>query len=189
MELLTLLLNNIEGTVDSLSDTLASGIGNAFGDFFNSIIDGTKSAEDAFKDMVKAILKQLVQLFIIRPIMNSIQSALGGGGGCLVLVASSGVLVASGQVEALFLPVKLTWSVRRVGNCLYPVRVVRSLMPIKLQRWVLKVLPLVINMTYNFQGGVTEADLARALPRMVEETKRSVIDTVQRGGSVARVFR
>jgi hypothetical protein len=64
-----------------LSDTLASGIGNAFGDFFNSIIDGTKSAEDAFKDMVKAILKQLVQLFIIRPIMNSIQSALGGGGG------------------------------------------------------------------------------------------------------------
>jgi phage-related minor tail protein len=47
----------------------------------------------------------------------------------------------------------------------------------------------VFNMTYNFQGGVTEADLARAMPQMVEQTKRAVVDTVQRGGSIARVFR
>jgi hypothetical protein len=179
-----------ESTVDSLSETLASGIGNAFGDFFNSIIDGTKSAEDAFKDMVKAILKQLVQLFIIRPIMNSIQSALGGGGWNVWCWRSlRGLWWLQGRWRFCLSGYKPTWLVRRVESCLCPVRVVRSLMPIKLQRWVLQSSAPVINMTYNFQGGVTEADLARALPRMVEETKRSVIDTVQRGGSVARVFK
>jgi phage-related minor tail protein len=47
----------------------------------------------------------------------------------------------------------------------------------------------IVNLTYNFQGGVTEADLSRALPVLVERTKREVVDAVQRGGSVARVFR
>ena len=46
--------------------------------------------------------------------------------------------------------------------------------------------PVVVN--YSFQGGVTEADLGRALPVLVERTKREVVEAVQRGGSVARVF-
>jgi hypothetical protein len=178
-------------TVDNLSQTLAQGIGSAFGDFFNSIIDGTKSAKDAFRDMVKAILKQLVQLFIIRPIMNSIQSALGGGGGLFgqggslfglagIPGRASGGSVMSGQPymvgekgRELFIPgqsgkiVNADQTARMAGGG---------------DR-------VAVNLTYNFQGGVTEADLARALPKLVEETKRSVVDTVQRGGSVARVFR
>jgi hypothetical protein len=178
-------------TVDNLSQTLAQGIGSAFGDFFNSIIDGTESAKDAFRDMVKSILKQLVQLFIIRPIMNSIQSALGGGGGLFgqggslfglagIPGRASGGSVMSGQPymvgekgRELFIPgqsgkiVNADQTARMTGGG---------------DR-------VAVNLTYNFQGGVTEADLARALPKLVEETKRSVVDTVQRGGSVARVFR
>jgi len=46
-----------------------------------------------------------------------------------------------------------------------------------------------IQVVYNFQGGVTEADLGRALPILVQRTKREVVDAVQRGGNVARVFR
>ena len=39
-----------------------------------------------------------------------------------------------------------------------------------------------VQVVYNFQGGVTEADLGRALPMLVQRTKREVVDAVQRGG-------
>jgi hypothetical protein len=176
-------------TVDSLSETLASGIGNAFGDFFNSIIDGTKSAEDAFKDMVKAILKQLVQLFIIRPIMNSIQSALGGGGGVFgaggLFGGFGGFMASGGSVSP-----GTAYMVGEKGRELFvPNQSGKIINADQTAKMGSQSSAPIINMTYNFQGGITEQDLARALPRMVEETKRSVIDTVQRGGSVARVFK
>ena len=46
--------------------------------------------------------------------------------------------------------------------------------------------PIVVN--YTFQGGVTEADLGRALPILVQRTKREIVDAVQRGGSMSRAF-
>lgn len=45
-----------------------------------------------------------------------------------------------------------------------------------------------LNLTYNFQTGVTRQEIAGILPQMVEATKRAVADAVSRGGSYRQSF-
>jgi hypothetical protein len=60
-------------------------LGDEMGTAFTSMIDGTKSVEDAFKSMAKNIIDQLIQIFIVEQMVNSISGGLrglfGGGGG------------------------------------------------------------------------------------------------------------
>lgn len=66
--------------MQSAYDMLGSEMGTAF----TSMIDGTKSVEDAFKSMAKNIIDQLIQIFIVEQMVNSISGGLGGGGGGLL---------------------------------------------------------------------------------------------------------
>jgi hypothetical protein len=165
---------------------LAETIGNSFGDAFLSIIEGTESAKDAFRLMAQDILKDLYRILVVEQMVESLKQSFGGSGGTAGnfvgdLVSSlasnegggytgsgprSGGLDGKGGFLAMLHPKETVIDHHKGQSGGQPVQVV-----------------------YNFQGGVTEADLGRALPVLVERTKREVVDAVQRGGNVARVFR
>jgi phage tail tape-measure protein len=48
---------------------------------------------------------------------------------------------------------------------------------------------MTINQSFTFTGGVTERDLGRMVPVIVEESKRAVAEAVSKGGAFAQVFR
>jgi hypothetical protein len=56
-------------------------LGNEIGSFTTAMISDTKSVEEAFKSMAKNIIDQLIQIFIVEQMVNSISGGLGGGGG------------------------------------------------------------------------------------------------------------
>jgi len=165
---------------------LAETIVNSFGDAFLSIIEGTESAKDAFRLMAQDILKDLYRILVVEQMVESLKQSFGGSGGTAGnfvgdLVSSlasnegggytgsgprSGGLDGKGGFLAMLHPKETVIDHHKGQSGGQPVQVV-----------------------YNFQGGVTEADLGRALPVLVERTKREVVDAVQRGGNVARVFR
>ena len=67
----------------NMQQSVLSAVENGLTGFFDSIIDGTKNGKEAFKDMTKNILndiaKMIIQIKIIKPLMDSIGGALGGG--------------------------------------------------------------------------------------------------------------
>jgi hypothetical protein len=165
---------------------LAETIGTSFGDAFLSIIEGTESAKDAFRLMAQDIIRQLYQMLVVEQMVESIGQSLKGsgstagnfigdllsglanneGGGYTGSGPRAGGLDGKGGFLAMLHPKETVIDHHRGQSGGQPVQVV-----------------------YNFQGGVTEADLGRALPMLVQRTKREVVDAVQRGGNVARVFR
>ena len=165
---------------------LAETIGNSFGDAFLSIIEGTESAKDAFRLMAQDILKELYRILVVEQMVESIKQSFGGsggtagnfigdllsgltsneGGGYTGSGPRSGGLDGKGGFLAMLHPRETVIDHHKGQSGGQPIQVV-----------------------YNFQGGVTEADLGRALPILVQRTKREVVDAVQRGGNVARVFR
>lgn len=171
-----------------MQEDFADTVADSFGDAFMSIIDGTKSAEEAFRDMVANILQELVRLTIINPIMESVRGAvMGGSGGFFGSIGLFGGKATGGYMN----PGGAYLVGERGPELVVPGRgstVTNAQQTADLMNGGGSKSP-VFNMTYNFQGGITEQDLGRALPRIVEETKRSVMDSVQRGGATARVFR
>lgn len=186
-------------TLGDFASSMAQTMSNAF----MSIIDGTKSVGDAIKDMIKQIISEFIKLAVINPLINSIFGGVSGfsplpafggfakgsafGGGRVIPFADGGVvggptmfpmkgsrtgLMGESGPEAI-LPLsrgpggKLGVNAEGVGGGR----------------------PIVFNMSYSFQGGITEADLARATPKIVEQTKRSVVESVQRGGTFAKSLR
>ena len=165
---------------------LAETIVNSFGDAFLSIIEGTESAKNAFRLMAQDILRGLYRILVVEQMVESIKQSFGGsggtagnfigdllsgltsneGGGYTGSGPRSGGLDGKGGFLAMLHPKETVIDHHKGQSGGQPIQVV-----------------------YNFQGGVTEADLGRALPILVQRTKREVVDAVQRGGNVARVFR
>jgi len=165
---------------------LAETIVNSFGDAFLSIIEGTESAKNAFRLMAQDILRGLYRILVVEQMVESIKQSFGGsggtagnfigdllsgltsneGGGYTGSGPRSGGLDGKGGFLAMLHPRETVIDHHKGQSGGQPIQVV-----------------------YNFQGGVTEADLGRALPILVQRTKREVVDAVQRGGNVARVFR
>lgn len=169
-------------TLQSTMQTVQSSMENAF----MSMLDGTATASDAFRAMAADIIRELYRVLVVQRLVGSFAP---GGGGILGSVfsafggatgAASGRPVRAGQPytvgehgRELFVP-------SSAGRVLSVPQAKAAVGGQQAQQ-------IVVN--YSFQGGITEADLGRALPVLVERTKREVVDAVQRGGSVARVFR
>ncbi len=168
-------------SIPDMVEGLATSIGDSMGDALMSMVDGTKSVSESFRDMAREIIAELYRVLVVQRLVGGIQEFLGGtkgsGGGLvgsLFGARAAGGPVSSGQPYLVG---------ERGPEVMIPNRSGQ-------------VLPngaggagQTINMTYQFQGGVTQADLASALPRLVESTKRAIIDATQRGGAVAAVMR
>lgn len=73
------------------------------------ILDGTKSVGQGFADMSKMVLRALeemiIKIMIVQPLMNSLQSAVGGDGGILGLLGlGSGAVNANGSIAGAIGP-------------------------------------------------------------------------------------
>lgn len=177
-------LSDIQKNVQSLADTIKSSMSEAF----TSMVDGTKTAAEAFRDMARSIIKQLFDILVVQQLVGSFDAKTGAGTG--IVGAIMGGFKGSGLVGGSFEGGGFTWKGPRSGGLdgkggrlamLHPNETVTDHVKGGGSGGV--------SINYTFQGGVTEADLGRAIPMLVERTKREVVDAVQRGGSVARVFK
>ena len=156
---------------------------------FMSMVDGTSSASDAFKAMAAEIIKDLYRVLVVKQITGFVTDAVGGFFG----VDLSGSNVAStptGQASGGAVKSGQPYTVGEHGRELFVPQSAGRILSVSQTKAAMGGGgggP--VQVVYQFQGGVTEADLGRALPLLVERTKREVVDAVQRGGSVARVFR
>lgn len=174
-------LEEMKDRMKSVADTIQSSLTSGF----MSIIDGTKKAKDAFRDMARSIIAKLYEVLVVQRIVGQFDAATGKGTGLTGLLmggiqALAGAKATGGPVTAgkaymvgekgpeIMVP-------GRNGNIIPNHKVGGGGQPVQI--------------VYQFQGGVTEADLGRAIPLLVERTKREVVDAVQRGGSIARTFR
>jgi lambda family phage tail tape measure protein len=178
-------------------------------DAIMGVVDGSQSASDAFRNMGQQILNEAMRLLVVRPLMESL---FGGGGGTGGLIGNliGGAFVAPNATGNAFMGgnvVPFADGGVVSAPTLFPMRGSQTglmgeagpeaIMPLKRTKSGKLGVAMegggaqapVFNMSYSFQGGVTQADLARAVPVIVEQTKQSVIDSVQRGGSIAKVFR
>jgi len=164
-----------------VSDTIAD----SFGDSVMSVIDGTKSTADAFRDMARDIISELYRVLAVQELVAGAKSMLGGvGGGNLFGLLGgpklAGELAGGGPVTA-----GRPYLVGERGPEIFAPAGSGRIIPNGSGGGSAPV----INMSYVFNGGVTAADLANALPALVEKTKQSMIETVQRGGAIARTMR
>ena len=174
-------LEEMKDRMKSVADTIQSSLTSGF----MSIIDGTKKAKDAFRDMARSIIAKLYEVLVVQRIVGQFDAATGKGTGLTGLLMGgiqglAGAKATGGPVTAgkaymvgekgpeIMVP-------GRNGNIIPNHKVGGGGQPVQI--------------VYQFQGGVTEADLGRAIPLLVERTKREVVDAVQRGGSIARTFR
>lgn len=161
----------------SISETMESSMEDAF----MSMVDGTMSAKDAFRAMARDIIAQLYRVLVVQRLVGSFDAQAGTGSGIVgaIMGAFGGARANGGPVSS-----GKSYLVGERGPELFVPRTSGNVVPNGASVGGQQV---VVN--YSFQGGITEADLGRALPVFVERTKREVVDAVQRGGSVARVFR
>lgn len=166
-------------------EDFAQTVSESFGDALMSIIDGTKSTEDAFKAMAATIIRELYDILVVQQLVGSIRDSIGGSNLIGSFFSSMAGRASGGTMNA-----NQPYLVGERGpEIVMPGRQSTVTNANLTRNAASQDSAPVVNMTYNFQGGITEADLARAMPMMVEKTKAAVVDTVQRGGSMARVFR
>jgi len=177
-------MERIQAEQQAIADTLQSSMESAF----MSIVDGTKSAEDAFKDMARQIIMELYRVLVVQRLVGSFEQ---GGGGILGSVFSAFGGGSPGAASGRSVQANRPYTVGEHGRELFVPSSAGRVLSVSQAKAAVggggTGQQVVVN--YSFQGGVTEADLGRALPVLVERTKREVVDAVQRGGSVARVFR
>jgi ABC-type transporter Mla subunit MlaD len=174
-------LENLRDVQEGFADTVSE----SFGDALMSIIDGTKSTEDAFKSMAAAIIRELYDILVVQQLVGSIRDSVSESGFLSNLLSSMAGRASGGTMN----PNQPYLVGERGPEIVMPGRQSTVTNANQTRQAMSQESAPVINMTYNFQGGITEADLARATPMLVERTKAAVVDTVQRGGSMARVFR
>ena len=174
-------LENLRDVQEGFADTVSE----SFGDALMSIIDGTKSTEDAFRSMAAAIIRELYDILVVQQLVGSIRDSVSGSGLLSSFFGSMAGRASGGTMN----PNQPYLVGERGPEIVMPGRQSTVTNANQTRQAMSQESAPVINMTYNFQGGITEADLARATPMLVERTKAAVVDTVQRGGSMARVFR
>jgi len=171
----------IQAEQQAIADTLESSMESAF----MSIVDGTKTAEEAFKDMARQIIMELYRVLVVQRLVGSFNSTTGEGAGIVGAIGSALTGKASGGAVQAGRP----YTVGEHGRELFVPSSAGRILSVPQAKAAMGGGGGPVTVNYSFQGGVTEADLGRALPLLVERTKREVVDAVQRGGSVARVFR
>lgn len=149
----------------------------SFADAFMSMVDGTASAADAFKGMARTVIAELYKVLVVQRLVGSFNPDTGIGTGIVGALAGFGGFRADGGPVTAGTP----YMVGERGPELFVPKQSGAIVPNGQAQ--------AVNISYHFQGGVTPADLERAVPVLVEKTKATVIDAVQRGGAIARVMR
>ena len=175
-------------------------LGNEMGTAFTSMIDGTKSVEDAFKSMAKNIIDQLIQIFIIEQMVNSITGGLGGGGGSLkgLTGGGGGSKVKFGGTAAAGGPIDGGKSYL-VGESGPELIIPRDNSEVINNKHLKQMQGgngsggdnVVIHQNFNFQANgddTVKRLIQQAAPQIAQMTKSSMLNDRRRGGQTKSVF-
>ena len=159
---------------------IARAMESSFERGFMAMVDGTMSVQDAFRAMAADIIRELYRVLVVQRLVGGFDVSKQTGTGIVgaIMGAFGGARAMGGPISA-----GRAYMVGERG----PEMIVPSRNATVVPNNQLGgAQQIVVN--YTFQGGVTEADLARALPVLVQRTKREIVDAVQRGGSMSRAF-
>jgi hypothetical protein len=177
-------------------------LGNEMGTAFTSMIDGTKSVEDAFKSMAKNIIDQLIQIFIVEQMVNSIT----GGGGILggLFGGGSSTNVVSGPMTSSIRPQMRAGGGPVTSGMPYIVGenepelfVPNTSGNIYNQKQMANMSGngsgdnVVIHQSFNFQANgddTVKRLIQQAAPQIAQMTKSSMLNDRRRGGQTKSVF-
>jgi lambda family phage tail tape measure protein len=186
-------------------------LGNEIGAFTTAMISDTKSVEEAFKSMAKNIIDQLIQIFIVEQLVNSISGGMGsffgGGGGsskkALSLSANGNVFSGGSQVQAYANggvvngPTMFPMNGNKTG--LMGEAGPEAIMPLKrgangklgVQAEGSGGDNVVIHQNFNFQANGDDSVkklIQQAAPQIAQMTKSSMLNDRRRGGQTKAVF-
>jgi hypothetical protein len=154
----------------NLANTIKSSMENAF----MGIVSGTMKAKDAFRQMAASIISELFKVLVVQKLVGSFNSTTGAGSGLMGFIgkalsfdgggytgygARSGGVDGKGGFPAILHPNETVVDHTKGGSG--GVTVVQN---------------------NTFGSGVTRAEVQSLLPKMVEASKRAVLDAKQRGG-------
>jgi hypothetical protein len=171
-------------------------LGNEMGTAFTSMIDGTKSVEDAFKSMAKNIIDQLIQIFIVEQMVNSITGGLGGGGG--IFGGGGGSKVKFGGTKASGGPIDGGKSYL-VGESGPELIIPRDNSEVINNKHLKQMQGgngsggdnVVIHQSFNFSANGDDTVrrlIQQAAPQIAQMTKSSMLNDRRRGGQTKSVF-
>jgi phage-related minor tail protein len=183
-------LERLRDAQESLADTIAD----SFEGMMMSIVDGTKTTSEAFRDMARAILAELYRVLVVQQIVGQIRSAVGGSGlignfmGSMMGISAraSGGPMMAGQPYLVG---------ERGPEIVVPSRsgtVMNSNLSSKVGGSQQVDVRVFVDDNGNFDAKVeriSAGTVQKAAPKIIEGAKTAMVNTVQRGGSVARVFR
>ena len=211
-------LKDLFASLDRQVNDLANSMAQSIGDGFTDMVSGTKTVAEAFRSMAYEIIKKLYEVIVVQQIVGSfgvkgtpdsgiagfLGSLITGSGGPNFTNVSGGpklnangnafsggnvIPFASGGVVSS----PTVFPMANGGVGLMGEAGPEAIMP--LSRGANGKLGVKSSgggdtfNTYNtFTGGVTQADLGAILPRVVEASKRAVLDARRRGGSYAAGF-
>lgn len=155
----------------NIANTIKSSMENAF----MGIVSGTMKAKDAFRAMASSIISELFKVLVVQKLVGSFNASTGVGSGLMGLIggglksfdgggytgygARAGGMDGKGGFAAMLHPGETVVDHTKGGSG--GVTVVQN---------------------NTFGSGVTRAEVQSLLPKMVEASKRAVLDAKQRGG-------
>ena len=174
------LREGIQSEAPSLRDVMSRLGGimeNSLTSAFDGLIDGTFNFRQAFAEMVNSLIKEAFRLLVIEQIMAQIKNAFGGGsffgastaglfssfegGGYTGGGARSGGVDGRGGFPAILHPNETVIDHTK-GGAVGGVTVVQN---------------------NHFASGVTRSEVSALLPKMIQATKASILDSQQRSVS------
>jgi phage-related minor tail protein len=159
-----------------------------------SIVDGTKTTSEAFRDMARAILAELYRVLVVQQIVGQIRSAVGGSG--LIGNFMGSMLGLPGRASGGPMMAGQPYLVGERGpEIVVPSRsgtVMNNNLSSKFGGSQQVDVRVFVDDNGNFDAKVeriSAGTVQKAAPKIIEGAKTAMVNTVQRGGSVARVFR
>lgn len=172
------MFDGLESSVASFSQSMESSLSSGF----MAMIDGTKTTQDAFRDMARDIIQELYRVLVVQQLVGSFKQ----GGGGILGAAFSGI---SGRASGGSVMAGRPVTVGEHGRELFVPSSAGRILSVQQAKAAVGGGGVTVQNNYTFTGGVTEKDIARMLPAIEGQTRRAIVDTIQRGGSIARVFR
>lgn len=162
----------------SISGTMANDIGGEF----TAMVEGTKKVSAAFKGMAFDIVRDLYKVVVEQQIVANLKSIITGIAGGL---GGSGISLGSSGLTPSLAGGGFTGSAPRSGGLdgqggfLAVLHPQETVIDHTVQGRSSPRTNITINQT--FTGGVTRADLGRAVPDIVNASKAAVLDAIHRG--------
>ncbi len=163
--------------LQSIAKTMESSMTDAF----MAMVDGTKTAQDAFADMAKAIVKKLYEVLVVQQIVGGFDASTGTGSG--IVGSILGGLFGGARADGGPVAAGRTYLVGERGPELFTPRTSGQIVP--------NGGSIVVNQYFSLSANGDESVkkiIAAEAPKIVNATKRAIIEARAAGGQMRTVF-